>query len=207
MIRTKSNSLGRKVRSSRISLKTDVRSNGGYDSSGRSDRRTGMIVSWCSAHFAWQALIGRSSAFPGFSGPRCHSALGMIVAGRCHHSCNTARTPSSTARRSSRDKLPSTRRNRDRSTARIWSHIATASWPAEDTATITGGRGVGPVESGTTLTVRRTRLTASAPKTTAGRVFWISAPHVGSKAIHQTEPRRILVSGDTRGGRKVHACG
>jgi len=57
-----------------------------------------------------------------------------------------------------------------------------------------GGRGCGPVESGTTTTVRRTRLRAFAVTTMAGRVLRISLPRAGSKLTHQISPRRTGVA-------------
>jgi hypothetical protein len=57
------------------------------------------------------------------------------------------------------------------STARNWSHTATLPALIDVVATTMGGRGVGPVDSGTTTTVRLALFNASAVSTTAGRVF------------------------------------
>src|SRR5580704_18079270 len=57
-----------------------------------------------------------------------------------------------------------------------------------------GGRGCGPVESGTTTTVRRARLRALAVTTIAGLVFRIALPRAGSKLTHQISPRRTDVA-------------
>ena len=57
-------------------------------------------------------------------------------------------------------------------------------------ATTKGGRGDGPLERGTTTTVRRARFRPSAVRTTAGLVLRISLPRVGSRSTHQTSPRR-----------------
>jgi len=95
------------------------------------------------------------------------------------------RRPSSTECTSAAESCPSFRVSRRLSTARTWSQTATAPFPAEGVATTIGGCGRGPVESGTTTTVRRARFRASAVTTTAGRVFLISLPSVGSKLTHQ----------------------
>jgi hypothetical protein len=57
-------------------------------------------------------------------------------------------------------------------------------------ATTIGGRGCAPVASGTTTTVRRARLSASAVTTTAGRIGRISPLSTASKSTHQMSPRR-----------------
>ena len=93
------------------------------------------------------------------------------LAVHCRYSSSTARKASSIARRSARDRAPANRRNLVRSTARIWSQTATESLPAEGTATMMGGREGGPVDNGTTTTVRRARFNPSALMTTAGRCF------------------------------------
>src|SRR5258708_5899297 len=53
-----------------------------------------------------------------------------------------------------------------------------------------GACGVGELDSGTTTTVRRSSLTVSRLSTTQGRVLAISEPGTGSRATHQTSPRR-----------------
>jgi len=58
-----------------------------------------------------------------------------------------------------------------------------------------GGCGVGELESGTTTTLRRSSLTVSRLSTTHGRVLAISEPSTGSKATHQTSPRRGIDPG------------
>lgn len=129
-------------------------------------------------------------------------AMSQSVLVACgNYKTKTARTPASTARKSSRDNALPPRVRRDLSTARIWSHTATEPSPAEETATTTGGRGAGPVDSGTTTTVRRTRFNPSAVSTTAGRVFWISAPRAGSSSTHQIDPRRT-----STGACAIHGC-
>ena len=79
-------------------------------------------------------------------------------------------------RKSAAESCPSFLVRRRLSTARTWSQTATEFGPAEGVETMMGGRGCGPVESGTTTTVRRTRLRAFAVTTMAGRVFRISLP-------------------------------
>ncbi len=122
------------------------------------------------------------------------------------YSRNTARTPSSTARRSSLANTPPCRISRDRSTARIWSHTATAPSPADRTETTIGGRGTGPVDSGTTTTVLRARFTPSAVSTTTGRGFRISEPRVGSNSTHQIDPRRMSIGAPTTGWHVTQPC-
>jgi hypothetical protein len=113
------------------------------------------------------------------------------------YNSSTTRTPSSTIRKSAVASCPTRRVRRLLSTARTWSHTATLPAPAEAVATTMGGRGVGPVDSGTTTTVRRARFKASAVSTTAGRVLRISLPRVGSRSTHHTSPRRTVTGGVT----------
>ena len=99
-------------------------------------------------------------------GPTCADRAG------CGYSASTARNPSSTARRSAVTSRPTAApNNRPLSIARTWSHTANDPAPADGVGTMRGGLGRGPVESGTTITVRRARFRASADKITAGRVF------------------------------------
>src|ERR1051326_2165719 len=112
------------------------------------------------------------------------------------------RVPSSTARKSSGESTPARRERRRLSTARSWSQTATERSPAEGVGTRIGGWECGRLDSGTTTTVRRARLRPSAVSTMAGRVLRISEPCVGSKATHQTSPRRT-----TGGGREARDRG
>ena len=69
---------------------------------------------------------------------------------------------------------------------------------ADSVATMIGGRGVGPVDRGTTTMVRRARFNALAVSTTAGRVLR-SIPRVGSRSAHHTSPRRTVADVATGG--------
>src|SRR5580658_7806016 len=65
-----------------------------------------------------------------------------------------------------------------------------AGCPEQVTLTSTGGAARGELVSGTTTTVRRCSFTTLLLITTHGRVLLISAPTVGSSAVHQISPRR-----------------
>src|SRR5205823_14696835 len=100
--------------------------------------------------------------------------------------------PSSMMRRSAIESRPEMRVRRRLSTALGWSQTATEFGPADDVATTIGGLGSGPVESGTTTTVRRARLSALTVITTAGRGLRISPPELdrGSPTRYrQAEPQ------------------
>lgn len=92
--------------------------------------------------------------------------------------------------------------NRVFSAALTWSQTAILSFPADGVATTIGGRGTGPVESGTTTTVRRARFKASAVRITLGRVLRISLPRMGVKidppdlaSLHRSRWREPLSHG------------
>ena len=65
--------------------------------------------------------------------------------------------------------------------------------PAHRTATRSGGRTRGELDSGITTTVLRRSFTTVADMMTHGLVLAISEPNVGSKRTHQTSPRRSIV--------------
>ena len=65
--------------------------------------------------------------------------------------------------------------------------------PADGVATTIGDLAAGAVDSGTTTTVRRARLSPSAVMTSAGPALRISLPRAGSRFTNQISPRRTVI--------------